>query len=65
MHLIVGSENLFSDILASSINLHISKICLYRNLLITFGGECVCVWGSSLPEYDLAGFIIFLQKLLS
>lgn len=45
MHLIVGSENFFSDILASSINLHISKICLYRNLLITFGGECVCVWG--------------------
>lgn len=43
MHLIVGSENFFSDILASSINLHISKICLYRNLLITFGGECV--WG--------------------
>lgn len=47
MHLIVGSGNFSSDILASSINLHISKTCLYRNLLITFGGE----WrgGSSLP----------------
>lgn len=53
MHLIVGSENFFSDILASSINLHISKICLYRNLLITFGGECVC-----------GGVLVFLNMIL-
>lgn len=54
MHLIVGSENFSSDILASSINLHISKICLYRNLLITFGGECVCV----------GGVLVFLNMIL-
>lgn len=47
MHLIVGSGNFSSDILASSINLHISKTCLYRNLLITFGGE----WRGRVPVF--------------